>query len=173
MSTSEPSSKSEATDLKRAIADQANEIGFDAVGFAPAILGGQTSENLTAWLSNARHGDMGWMAAKAERRRDPQALWPQARSVIVCAANYGPDRDPMASLDHGDQATVSVYAHGRDYHDVLKKRLKQLARWLQETHGGDVKVFVDTAPVMEKPLAVHKADFTGRAEVLQKVRSRI
>jgi epoxyqueuosine reductase len=142
-----------APDLKRAIAEQARALGFDAVGFAPASLDEQTSDNLIEWLSLDSHGEMGWMAAKAERRRHPQALWPEARSVIVCAVNYGPAGDPMAALEAHDQGTVSVYAHGRDYHDVLKKKLKRLARWLQETHGGAVKVFVDTAPVMEKPLA--------------------
>jgi len=143
----------DATDLKHAIAGQAREIGFDAVGFAAASLPEATGDALTEWLELGGHGDMAWMAAKAERRRHPQALWPEARSVIVCAANYGPEGDPLAVLDRRDEGAVSVYAQARDYHDVVKKKLKRLARWLQESHGGDVKVFVDTAPVMEKPLA--------------------
>jgi len=142
-----------APDLKRAIAEEARALGFDAVGFAAASLPEATSGTLDDWLALGSHGDMGWMEAKAERRRHPQALWPEARSVIVCAMNYGPADDPLAALERRDEAAVSVYAHGRDYHDVVKKRLKRLARWLQEAHGGEVKVFVDTAPVMEKPLA--------------------
>jgi len=140
-------------DLKHSIAQEAQAIGFDAVSFAAASLPEATGAALIDWLALGSHGDMGWIEAKAERRRHPQALWPEARSVIVCAVNYGPDSDPLAVLERRDEAAVSVYAQGRDYHDVLKKRLKRLARWLQETHGGDVKVFVDTAPVMEKPLA--------------------
>ncbi|HUT49251.1 MAG TPA: tRNA epoxyqueuosine(34) reductase QueG [Alphaproteobacteria bacterium] len=142
-----------AADLKHAIVDEARAIGFDAVGFSAASLPDTTGAALIDWLDLGSYGDMGWMAAKAERRRHPQALWPEARSVIVCAASYAPAVDPLAVLERRDEAAVSVYAQGRDYHDVLKKRLKRLARWLQETHGGDVKVFVDTAPVMEKPLA--------------------
>jgi len=96
---------------------------------------------------------MAWMAETAERRRAPQALWPQARSVVVLGVNYGPDEDPLAPLAHPDRGAISVYARNRDYHDILKGRLKQLAGWLVARAGGDVKVFVDTAPVMEKPLA--------------------
>ena len=141
------------SDIKDAIREQALGFGFDAVGFASATLDKRSSDYLGEWLGDEQHGDMAWMEAKAERRRDPHILWPEARSVIVCAANYGPAVDPLAALARRDEAGVSVYAHGRDYHDLVKKRLKQLARWLQETHAGDVKVFVDTAPVMEKPLA--------------------
>ena len=139
--------------IKDAIREQALGLGFAAVGFAPAILGKRSSDYIGEWLGGGYHGDMAWMEAKAERRRDPRVLWPEARSVIVCAANYGPAVDPLAVLERRREAAISVYAHGRDYHDLLKKRLKRLARWLQETHAGDVKVFVDTAPVMEKPLA--------------------
>jgi len=120
-----------APDLKRAIAEEARALGFDAVGFAAASLPEATSGTLDDWLALGSHGDMGWMEAKAERRRHPQALWPEARSVIVCAMNYGPADDPLAALERRDEAAVSVYAHGRDYHDVVKKRLKRLARWLQ------------------------------------------
>jgi epoxyqueuosine reductase len=146
-------SPTDMTDIKRAIAEEARALGFDAVGFAKASLPEATGDALAEWLALGSHGEMGWMAAKATRRRHPQALWPEARSVIVCAMNYGPAGDPLAALERRDEAAVSVYAHGRDYHDVIKKKLKALARWLQESHGGEVKVFVDTAPVMEKPLA--------------------
>jgi len=141
------------SDLKRAIGDEARALGFDAVGFAAASLPEATGGALAEWLALGSHGEMGWMEAKAERRRHPQALWAEARSVIVCGMNYGPEGDPLAVLERPDEGAVSVYAHGRDYHDVVKKKLKVLARWLQESHGGAVKVFVDTAPVMEKPLA--------------------
>ncbi len=99
------------------------------------------------------HGDMDWLAATAERRGAPMALWPDVRSVIMLGVNYGPDHDPLAVLVQRDRAAISVYAQGDDYHDLIKKRLKELARWLTAQAGGDVKVFVDTAAVMEKPLA--------------------
>jgi epoxyqueuosine reductase len=143
----------DASHLKQAIAEKARAIGFDAVGIAAAAQPDAAGDALIEWLGRGSHGDMGWMAAKADRRRHPQALWAQARSVVVCAMNYGPAEDPLAVLGRRDEGAVSVYAQGRDYHDVVKKKLKALARWLQETHGGEVKVFVDTAPVMEKPLA--------------------
>jgi epoxyqueuosine reductase len=153
MVRSAPISPDTISNIKRAIAAEARALGFDAVGIAPASLPEATSDALTDWLDLGSHGEMGWMEAKAERRRHPQALWPEAKSVIVCAMNYGPAEDPLAALERRDEGAVSVYAHGRDYHDVVKKKLKALARWLQESHGGEVKVFVDTAPVMEKPLA--------------------
>ena len=96
---------------------------------------------------------MGWLAAKGDRRGDPRTLWPEARTVIALGLSYGPAEDPMALLDHPDRGIVSVYARGRDYHDVVKRKLKELARWIHAGQGCEVKVFVDTAPVMEKPLA--------------------
>jgi epoxyqueuosine reductase len=96
---------------------------------------------------------MGWMAANAERRGDPQALWSGVRSIVMLGVNYGPDGDPLAVLQERDCGAISVYSRGDDYHDLIKTRLKQIGRWLIEHAGGDVKVFVDTAPVMEKPLA--------------------
>ncbi|HJS30866.1 MAG TPA: tRNA epoxyqueuosine(34) reductase QueG [Alphaproteobacteria bacterium] len=99
------------------------------------------------------HGDMGWLADTAPRRIDPRGLWPEAQSVITLAMNYGPASDPFAALARRERGAISVYAQGRDYHDVIRKRLKALARWIHDTWQGDVKVFVDTAPVMEKPLA--------------------
>jgi epoxyqueuosine reductase len=128
-------------------------VGFDAVGFAPASLASGARERLQEFLAKGRHGDMGWMVEKADRRGDPQALWPEARSVVVLGLNYGPDHDPLAILEARDRAAISVYARHRDYHDVVKKHLKQLGRWIAATYGCEIKVFVDTAPVMEKPLA--------------------
>ena len=108
---------------------------------------------LEQFLAEGAHGDMIWMETSAERRGDPRALWPQVRSVIMLGLNYGPDDDPLAILNHRDRGAISVYAKGEDYHEVIKPRLKDLARWLIAQAGDDVKVFVDTAAVMEKPLA--------------------
>ncbi len=138
---------------KHLIRHKALELGFDAVGFARAELADTAREQLARFVAEGLHGDMGWMAETAARRGDPKVLWPEARSVIVLGANYGPPGDPMANLARGDRAAISVYAQGRDYHDPVKKRLKALARWMHERFSHDVKVFVDTAPVMEKPLA--------------------
>ena len=143
----------DTNDLKAAIRAQALEIGFDAVGFADARLAQTARDNLADYLANGHHGDMGWMADTAERRGDPQTLWPEARTVVVLAQNYGPAEDPLHLLDHPERGAISVYARNRDYHDLIKKRLKRLARWMAESLSGQVKVFVDTAPVMEKPLA--------------------
>jgi len=105
------------------------------------------------FIAEGQHGDMGWLAGTAARRTDPQVLWPDARSVIMLGMNYGPDRDPLAILAQHDRGAISVYAQGDDYHDLIKSRLKAVARFLIAKAGGDVKVFVDTAAVMEKPLA--------------------
>jgi epoxyqueuosine reductase len=99
---------------------------------------------------------MGWLARDPERRQSPNALWPEAKSVIVLAMNYGPDDDPLAVLERRDRGAISVYARNRDYHELIKGRLKQLAGWLHARFGAEVKVFVDTAPLLEKPLA-HQA----------------
>ena len=123
------------------------------VGFAPAVAAESDRMNLARFLSTGRHGDMAWMAETFDRRADPKVLWPEARSVIVLGANYGPAEDPLASVGHRARGTISVYARNRDYHDVVKKRTRQLARGIAETWACDVKIFVDTAPVMEKPLA--------------------
>jgi epoxyqueuosine reductase len=108
---------------------------------------------LQQFLAEGAHGDMVWMETTAERRGDPRALWPQVRSVIMLGLNYGPDHDPLEILQHHDRGAISVYATGEDYHEIVKPRLKHIARWLIAEAGGDVKVFVDTAAVMEKPLA--------------------
>ncbi len=137
-----------------AIRDHALGLGFDAVGFAPAASRLEIRRNLQTFLLEGRYGDMGWLAAHEERRASPDSLWPEARTVIALAMSYGPAGDPFALLSKTERGVVSVYARtARDYHDVLKRRLKRLARWLVETHGGAVKVFTDTAPVMEKPAA--------------------
>lgn len=136
-----------------ALRAQALALGFDAVGFAAAETSAQAQDGLARFLAEGFHGDMGWMAETAERRARPRAMWPEARSAIVLAANYGPAYDPLVDLARRDKGTISVYARHKDYHDVLKKRLKALARWLIAKHGGDCKVFVDTAPLLEKPLA--------------------
>jgi len=137
-----------------AIRAEATRLGFDAIGFAPARLGPEIRERLQAFLTEGMHGGMGWMETRADQRADPRALWPEARSVIALGLSYAPEADPLESLAWQDRATISVYARNRDYHDVVKKRLKALARWIVAQYAdAGVKVFVDTAPVMEKPLA--------------------
>jgi epoxyqueuosine reductase len=138
-----------AADLIRA---KAFALGFDAVGFAPAALGPEARARLTDFLAAGRHGDMGWLAARADQRAHPQALWPEARSVIALGLSYAPDSDPLAVLAQKDRGGISVYARNRDYHDVMKGMLKHLAQFIVARFGSEVKVFVDTAPVMEKPL---------------------
>jgi len=110
-------------------------------------------ERLARFIADGAHGDMDWLAATADRRSSPLALWPEARAVIMLGLNYGPDENPLAILAQRTRAAISVYAKGDDYHELIKKKLKEIARWLVATAGGDVKVFVDTAAVMEKPLA--------------------
>lgn len=141
-------------EIKAAIRTQALGVGFDAVGFAAAELAPIAKERLQDFLAAGRHGDMGWLVEKADRRSDPLVLWPDARSVVVLGLNYAPDHDPLTILEAKDRAAISVYARNRDYHDVMKKRLKQLGRWIAATYACEIKVFVDTAPVMEKPLAM-------------------
>ena len=120
---------------------------------AHTTIAAQAREGLAEFLSQGLYGDMEWMAARPERRGDPRTLWPEARTIIMVGVNYGPDRDPLTILAKRDRGAISVYAKGDDYHDVIKRRLKALARWLIAQAGGDAKVFVDTAAVMEKPLA--------------------
>ena len=132
---------------------QALAAGFDAVGFAPAVAAPIAADRLKEFLAAGMHGDMGWLAAKADRRASPDALWPEVRAVVVLGMNYGPAVAPLDILEKRDRGAISVYAQGRDYHDVVKKRLKRVARWMHERFREEVKVFVDTAPVMEKPLA--------------------
>ncbi len=138
---------------KAAIAARARELGFAAVRVTSAD-GPSHGDTLQDFLAAGRHGDMDWLERRAGERAHPAALWPAVRSIVVLAADYGPAHDPLDDLARYDRGTISVYARGaRDYHDIVKSRLKALARWMVETQGGEVKVFVDTAPVMEKPLA--------------------
>jgi epoxyqueuosine reductase len=127
--------------------------GFDAMGVTRADAIPFAAERLREFLSIGAHGDMHWMATHADRRGDPRTLWPQVRTIVMLGMNYGPQDDPLAILKERTRGALSVYARGDDYHEVIKPRLKALARWLADSSGGDVKVFIDTAPVMEKPLA--------------------
>ena len=140
-------------DPKTLIRDQAKALGFDACGFAAVDQAFPAGARLAEFVAAGRHGTMGWMETTLERRSHPQAMWAGARSAVVLAMSYGPDADPLQALEAKDRAAISVYAQGDDYHEVVKKRLKRLAGWMQKTFGGEVKVFVDTAPLMEKPLA--------------------
>ncbi len=140
-------------ELKEHIRQKAKDIGFDACGFAPVRLEPQHRQNLKTFVDQGRHASMTWMETRQEQRGSPDGLWPSVKSVIVLGTNYGPAVDPAAIFDQQDRGAISVYAQGKDYHDVVKKRLKQLGRWLVEEQNCEIKVFVDTAPVMEKPLA--------------------
>ncbi|MEM7268681.1 MAG: tRNA epoxyqueuosine(34) reductase QueG [Pseudomonadota bacterium] len=140
--------------LRDALVEEARSLGFHDIGFCrPDAMAHETAPALAAFVAKGRHGDMGWLAERMNWRGDPSSLWPDARTVIMLAENYGPASDPMAGLKLPDTGVISAYAQNRDYHDLIKKRLKRLGRWLIDEAGGDIKVFVDTAPVMEKPLA--------------------
>ncbi|WP_119461325.1 tRNA epoxyqueuosine(34) reductase QueG [Rhodospirillaceae bacterium SYSU D60014] len=139
--------------IKDAIRAKAIELGFGTVGFATAKADTSTKQHLADFLAEGQQGDMGWMQETFERRADPRTLWPEARSIVALGMNYGPGHDPLALLDRPDRGIVSVYAQGKDYHDVVKSRLKQLGGWIHRSYGCELKVFVDTAPVMEKPAA--------------------
>ncbi len=128
-------------------------LGFDSAGIARADEAWEAGTRLEAFVAAGRHGAMTWMETTLARRKAPTAMWPQARSALVVAMNYGPDHDPLETLARRGQGNISVYARGRDYHDLMKPRLKQLAGEVAQITGADVKVFVDTAPLMEKPLA--------------------
>jgi epoxyqueuosine reductase len=132
---------------------EAKRSGFDAVAITSPDAIPLAPARLTEFVTQRFHGSMGWIAETLERRADPKTLWPEVRSIIVLAMNYGPDRDPRGILESRDRGAISVYAQNRDYHDVMKGRLKEIAGKIVARAGGDVKVFVDTAPVMEKPLA--------------------
>jgi epoxyqueuosine reductase len=142
-----------AADLKATILEKARTLGFDVARVAPGELAERHRLAFDSFLAEGREGEMDWLARTPERRTDPKTLWPEVRSILMLAANYGPAVDPLARLERRDRATVSVYAQNRDYHDILKKRLKELGRFIAKETGTDLKVFVDTAPVMEKPLA--------------------
>ncbi len=137
----------------RSIKDKALKVGFDCVAITDATPQKPLTQHLQDFLAKNRHGTMSWMEARHEQRSNPEILWPEVKSIIMLGMNYGPNSNPLENLTMASNGTISVYAQNIDYHDLIKKRLKQIARWMIEQHGGDVKVFVDTAPVMEKPLA--------------------
>jgi epoxyqueuosine reductase len=144
---------SSPTELKAALKREAHALGFDCIGVtAPGTIEA-AGKHFLEFIASGGHGDMDWLAAQPERRIDPRGLWADVRSVIMLGVNYGPDQDPLAILKERTRAAISIYAQGDDYHDLIKKRLKALARWLVAAAPSDVKVFVDTAAVMEKPLA--------------------
>jgi epoxyqueuosine reductase len=139
--------------LKDALTREARALGFDCIGVTDPDAISKAGQYFREFLDTGAHGDMDWLAANPQRRTDPRVLWPGVRSVIMLGVNYGPDENPLSILQQRSRGAISVYARGDDYHDLIKKRLKALARWLVATTGDEVKVFVDTAAVMEKPLA--------------------
>jgi epoxyqueuosine reductase len=139
--------------LEDAIRAKAAELGFVACGFAHADAADAAGVDLKRWLEAGHHGTMGWMEERAHRRVSPRALWPEARSAIALGMSYAPASDPLALAERPELGRISVYAQGGDYHKTVKKALKALGRWLAEEAGCELKVFVDTAPVLEKPLA--------------------
>lgn len=144
------------TPISDFIRHHAQLLGFNAVRFTPAHLPAQNAEDLRNFLHEGRHGDMEWMATHESRRKSPEHIWPDAKTAIVLGMNYAPDYSPLSLLNDKERALFSCYALNDDYHDIIKKRLKQLAGDIVREYGGEVKVFVDTAPIMEKPLA-HQA----------------
>ena len=139
--------------IEQEIRTRAEELGFVACGFTRADAAVHAGGQLKEWLGEGRHGEMVWMEERAGQRASPQGLWPDARSVIALAMSYAPATDPLGLADAGDRGRISAYAQGGDYHKTVKKALKALGRWLHDRFGGELKLFVDTAPVMEKPLA--------------------
>lgn len=140
-------------DLRDRLVAEARAIGFAKMGICAPDAAPDTAARLAAFLAEGRHGQMGWMAERVEWRGNAQSLWPEARSVIMLAEAYTPEVDPLAVLQARELGAISVYAQGKDYHDLVKRRLKRLGRWLLDQAPCEIKVFVDTAPVMEKPLA--------------------
>jgi epoxyqueuosine reductase len=136
--------------------DSARALGFDVARIARADAAWEAGDRLADFVAQGFHGDMGWMAETLLRRQHPTAMWPEARSALVVGLNYGPKIDPLEPLTRREHATISVYAQNADYHDLMKRRLRQLASSFATATGHDVKIFVDTAPLMEKPLA-HRA----------------
>ena len=138
---------------KAAIRKRASDLGFDACGFASAAEAWPAGARLAEYVEQGRHAGMAWMQETLERRAHPTGMWPQAKTAVVLGLSYGPEQDPLQALAHRDRAAISVYAQGDDYHQLIKGRLKTLASWIRARLGCQAKVFVDTAPLMEKPLA--------------------
>ncbi len=141
------------TSIRQQLADKAFELGFDQFGITEAATSEKVVAGLRRFVELERYATMKWMAERLHHREHPQNLWPEAKSVIMLAVNYGPKEDPRFLLDEKNKGNISVYARGKDYHDLVKKRLKAFARWIVPEFGCELKVFVDTAPVPEKPLA--------------------
>ena len=142
-----------SANLKERVLAEARAAGFDTARVTtPAVAGSVVAERLTEFLREGRHGDMAWMETTADRRAHPNAMWPEARSIVMLGMSYAPDSDPLAVLGEPDKGAISCYAQCSDYHDVVKSGLKRVAGALARASGADVKVFVDTAPLMEKPL---------------------
>ncbi|MGE0231598.1 MAG: tRNA epoxyqueuosine(34) reductase QueG [Flavobacteriaceae bacterium] len=139
--------------MRAALQARARDLGFHSIGIAAANGDAETRARLSSFIEAGHHGTMEWLARAPEKRAAPDTLWPQARSAIMLGFNYAPAYDPLKALEDGSCGTISAYARRRDYHDVIKGRLKQLASWVAAETKADVKVFVDTAPLMEKPLA--------------------
>jgi epoxyqueuosine reductase len=150
---SSPANKTPTKGIKRDIAAHARALGFDEVGFTAAQAVPDGGPALAQYIGAGHHGTMEWMARRTKERAQPTGLWPEARTVIALGLNYAPPGDPLALLGRRERGTIAAYARGRDYHDVMKSRLKKFGRWLAENYDTDVKIFVDTAPVMEKPAA--------------------
>jgi epoxyqueuosine reductase len=140
--------------LKAALRERARAEGFDTFGITKPAAIGEAGGYFEGLIATGAHGDMDWLARTQDRRSDPAALWPQAKSIVALGLNYGPDKNPLELLQRRERGAISVYAHGDDYHELIKGKLKRIGQWLVSEAGGEIKVFVDTAAVMEKPLAV-------------------
>jgi len=140
-------------DIRTQLETKAAELGFDQFGITEAHTSAAVVDGFRSFIKKGHHGTMSWLADRMPEREQPRTLWPEARAVIMLGINYGPKEDPRLLLDHANTANISVYARGKDYHDLVKKRLKAMARWMVSEYKCDLKVFVDTAPVPEKPLA--------------------
>ncbi len=140
-------------DLSKRLAEVAQQAGFDSLGVIGVDDVADLREALEQFVKQGRHGDMDWLCEHLERRSHPTGLWPDVQSIVMLGMNYGPDSDPLKDLDLKSSGVISVYAKGKDYHTIINKRLKRVAGWLAQTTGEQVKIFVDTAPVTEKPLA--------------------
>ena len=140
--------------IKQSLYQKAIEEGFATIGISKPDLNPRNQSAFRNFIAAGHQGDMGWLADKADRRQDPKTLWGETKSIIMLKMNYGPEENPLKALEEKQRGVISVYAKGKDYHDVVKKKLKKIARWLVAETGAELKVFVDTAPVMEKPLAM-------------------